>query len=152
DPSRTLIGLGDDADTNTTGFQLRTFGTANGELTMELALMGGAMPQTTGPQTPTNDSLLHDFTIPATGTTTYTVVLTAKDGAGNSCIAMRPVDSDFVGPVATITSPTDAGSPYSSFSIPVSVSVTDQGNHAEMQDVTCTSTLGNIGGPFKVMN
>lgn len=152
DPSVTLIGPADDADTNAPGFQLRTFGTATGELTLELALTGGATPQMTGPQPPTNDSLLKDFTIPATGTTTYTAVLTARDGAGNSCIAMRPVDTDFVAPVVTITSPTAAGSPYAMFMIPVTATVTDVGNHVNGQGMRCTSNGGNIGGPFPIAN
>jgi large repetitive protein len=147
-----LVGPAQDDDPLTPGFQIRVQGTGGGAATFELTLMGGAMPQTSGAQSPMNDTLLHDFTIPAAGATVYMVQLIARDSAGNTCAAGQSVETDFVPPVVTITSPTQAGSPYAMFMIPVTAMVTDQGNHANGQNMVCTSSLGNIGGPFPVMN
>ncbi len=152
EPSVTLIGPADDADTTTPGFQLRTFGTSMGATKIELSLTGGAAPQMTGMQPPMNDGLLHDFTIPATGTATYSVVVTASDNAGNTCSAPRQVEVDFVGPVVNITSPADGGT-YNMFTIPVTATVNDGASpHLMGVDMQCTSNPPGIGGPFPISN
>ena len=152
-PTVMVIGPNDDADTTKPGYQLRAIGTATGETTIELKLSGGSSNQTSMPQSmPPNDTLLFDFDIPTTGDTTYTITVVATDDFGNTCTANRTIEADFVAPVLTITSPSAANSPYSSFTIPVTLTATDVGNHVEGQNVICMDPLGGPGGTLKVVN
>ncbi|MBL8954296.1 MAG: hypothetical protein JNK82_26190 [Myxococcaceae bacterium] len=151
DPSVAIIGPANDADPNAAGYQLRTFGTAMdaNPIEIELSLTGGATPQTTGFQPPMNGGLLRDFTIPAAGAVLYTVVMSVRDEAGNTCAATRPVRSDFVAPVVTITAPANGGT-FNMFTMQVTANVTDEGMNVEDSQMVCTSNNGSIGGPFDV--
>lgn len=128
-PMKTALGPSDDPDMATAGFQLRATASATGALTIEVRITGtqgdgGMVSLTTGPQTPMNGMISRDFTVAAAGSTTYTVAVDARDGAGNSCTASRQVQVDYDAPAITITSPTMAGSPYtSSYVIPVTANI-----------------------------
>lgn len=128
-PMKTTVGPVDDPDL-ATGFQLRSQASITGSLTVELRVTGtqadgGMLALTTGAQPqPMNGMVSNDFTVPATGTTSYTVSVEARDGAGNTCTAMRQVLVDYDAPTAIITSPNMAGSPYTaSFVLPITANI-----------------------------
>jgi hypothetical protein len=145
-PAKMVLGPNDDVSLDP-GFQLRTLATSSGATSMTLKLTGGATPQTFGPQAPdANGQIANDFTVPASGSVSYTVEVDVLDDAGNSCTAMRPVLVKFDAPVVTITSPTDGGSPYNTLMIPLKANVTG----GEGGTVHFSSSLSGDLGTFTV--
>ncbi|MBX7097497.1 MAG: FG-GAP-like repeat-containing protein [Myxococcaceae bacterium] len=126
-PTKAVLGPADDADPAKAKFQLRTAATVGSSTkTVELKLIGGA-GATSGMKTPVAGGLSFDFDVDATGETAYTVQVEALDELGNKCTATKMVTADFKPPTVTITSPTAAGSPYTTSTISVSANVNEGG-------------------------
>ncbi len=130
-PTKSVLGLGDDSDSNTAGFQVSVSGITNNKATdIELNLTGtlndgGAYAQTTGFQAVSAGGLASSFTVDAAGTTDYSVSVVAKDSAGNLCQASQAFTADFDAPLITILSP-DAGDVFNTFDVPVVAFVQDR--------------------------
>ena len=126
-PNRTQLGIADDADMATAGYQLRTSVNTSADVTsstgVSIALTGGSGP-TSSAGAPTAGAYTHDFTVSSAGAVTYTVTPTCTDDAGNVTTgAAFMVTVDNVAPTCMITAPT-AGS-YSNPAITTTISTTN---------------------------
>ncbi len=128
-------GLADDADSATAGFQIRATATRTAGMAQTARFRLGNETRTIDLNAMANASA--DFTVPATGTQSYPIILEGTDSNGNPCIVTngtRTVPVDFDPPVVTITSPTASadGGPVAvnRSSLDVTVSVTGGGQTA----------------------
>ncbi len=121
-PTRTAFGVADDAS-GAAGFQLRaTINTdadvGAGGVRMEVTPVGGAVDLTPSGLVATNE-----FTLPATGTVTYTLTITAVDTSGNrSSPVVRTFTVDLEPPAVDLVTPT-ANTVYTSTDLPIRVHV-----------------------------
>jgi hypothetical protein len=120
------FGPSADQAPNTPGFQMRVTGTTAPNSTAQFAITGQGAPVTAVPNA--TGEVSADFTLPATGTTTYTVTLTCRSAVGNTATATGMFVVDLEPPVVTITSPTssDGGNPLVTRS-PLAVQVSAAG-------------------------
>lgn len=150
-PMKAVVGPNDDAD-SVPGYQLRASGTGSAtSASIELTLSGGATPQTSGEKPLVSGGNSSDFTIPATGSTTYTVTVIARDAQGNECRSTKMVTVDFEPPVCSITSPTAAGSPYAAYNIPLSATSVG-GNGGTVAFSTDLPQVRDLSSPLAVTN
>jgi hypothetical protein len=121
-PTRTSLGSSDDAS-GAAGYQLRVSVQTDadvgaGGVRMELTPSGGAVDLT-----PSALVATHEYTLPATGTVTYTLTLTATDSSGNrSSPLVRNITVDLEAPTVDLVTPL-AGTVYNGTDIPVRVTV-----------------------------
>ncbi len=121
-PARTAFGIADDASA-AAGFQVRaTVNTdadvATNGVRMELTPAGGTVDLT-----PSGLVATHEFTLPATGTVTYTLTITAVDTSGNrSAPVVRTLTVDLEAPTVDMVTPA-ANTVYTSTDLPVRVNV-----------------------------
>lgn len=104
-------GPNDDASTTTANHQLRATGDVGAGVVSATFRLGTGNPVTV---TPSMGSVSNDFTVPASGTTTYALELSCTDSAGNTGRSTMMVVVDYDAPSVIITSPalqSDGGAP-----------------------------------------
>jgi large repetitive protein len=129
-PSVAQLGIADDADGVTAGYQVRVGGTVppdvvgNSVLLEMVPASGTAQTQNV---TPGAGTASHNFTVPGTGEVDYTARCTATDESGNvGGVATRAVRVDLVAPGCTLTAPNAGASPYtSSYTITTTATITN---------------------------
>ncbi len=119
---KALVGPNDDANTTVAGYQVRATGNASAKA--KFIALKISTPESTGSKSFTGAAFVADFLVPASGTQVYTFTVEATDSSGNVCTATTPITVDFEAPTLAITSPTMAGSPYSTFNIPLTATTT----------------------------
>jgi hypothetical protein len=142
-PTRTAFGIADDASA-AAGFQVRaTVNTdadvSTGGVHMEVTPAGGAVDLTPSGLVATNE-----FTLPATGTVTYTLTITAVDTSGNrSAPVVRTFTVDLDPPTVDLVTPA-ANTVYTTTDLPVRVDVGGG-------DVTTVRILTQVGAASPVV-
>lgn len=131
----------DDADRQTAGYQLRATAQVNSGAVDRAEIVGGG---TTRAITFSGGMASADFTVPATGTQNFDVVLSGFDAAGNRCTVVngtRTVPLDFEAPTVSITSPAD-GATVTTTSATLTVAVGGAANGA-----MCQVFVNGVDGP-----
>ncbi|MFT3841451.1 MAG: VCBS repeat-containing protein [Myxococcaceae bacterium] len=142
----TVLGPKADADTSKAGFQLAVSASVNAAaVTTKITVSGGATLDS-GALTANNNQVATNFDLPATGTTAYTITETSTDANGNSCTKSVDVSVDYDAPTVTLTSPTQAGSPYTNYNVPFAVTVND--TNSNCGQVVFSTTQGNTTKNF----
>ncbi|MFL5350864.1 MAG: Ig-like domain repeat protein [Hyalangium sp.] len=122
-PTRTALGIADDASSSTAGFQLPVSVNTDsdvgaGGVHMDLSPSGGSVDVT-----PLGVAASNVFTLPASGTVTYTLTIIATDSSGNrSAPLVRTLTVDLQAPTVALVTPT-ANTVYASTDLPVQVNV-----------------------------
>lgn len=131
----------DDADRQTAGYQLRATAQVNSGAVDRAEIVGGG---TTRAITFSGGMASADFTVPATGTQNFDVVLSGFDAAGNRCTVVngtRTVPLDFEAPTVSITSPAD-GATVTTTSATLTVAVGGAAN-----GTMCQVFVNGVDGP-----
>jgi hypothetical protein len=121
-PTRAALGLADDAS-GAAGFQLRVSVQTDsdvgaGGVRLELTPSGGVVDLT-----PTALVATHDYTLPAAGTVTYTLTITATDTSGNRTTPLvRTITVDLEAPTVDLVTPME-NTVYNGTDISVRVNV-----------------------------
>lgn len=138
-PLKLQLGIADDADGLIAGYQVRVTGSTQTDVVANGVLMVLTPPGAPGVTlSPTGGAATNDFTVPGTGTTSYSIAVTPTDAAGNvGPTASKTVTVDLDPPTIALVSPNSAGSPYGTYSIPVTVNV----GGAEGRQVTISTKL-----------
>ncbi|MBU8896139.1 FG-GAP repeat protein [Corallococcus sp. M34] len=117
------LGPAQDADPTASGYQLRVSMLTSADVGADGVLFTLEPGLTPVSLTPSGRAVTHDFTVPASGTQTYTLTVTARDTAGNPSAAVtRTVTVDLEAPVLSLESPTP-GQQSDSALVPVRVAV-----------------------------
>lgn len=149
--TKLLNGPNDDADGNTPGFQLAATATISPDaVSATFSIASGA----TSPSLPNNPThqVVHDFTLPGTGDTTYAITVDCVDAVGNHGTDTKLVRLDFVPCQLSVTSP-DAGETITSTPIPFVVAYADAvglrnaSASRSLPDGGSSSALGSLSNP-----
>lgn len=129
-PTKSNLGPSDDADAVTAGYQLHVEGSAQADLaSMSFQATSTATGTVSGSATVAQGATLAstDLTVASSGTNQYTISVTATDRSGNTSTAVtKQVVVDFDAPTPTIQNPNTAGSPYTQYTLPTTVSVPNE--------------------------
>ncbi|MDC0709910.1 VCBS repeat-containing protein [Stigmatella sp. ncwal1] len=135
-PTRTEFGLADDGST-AVGFQLRAAINTSADVGaggVRMLLSPGGNPVSL---TPSELVATHEFTVPGTGKTEYTLSVVAVDTSGNETSVVRTLTVDLEAPTVTLVAPA-ASAVYDNTDIPVQVNVAGG-------DVSTVSILSQVG-------
>lgn len=120
-PTKSNLGPADDANPTAAGFQIRTDCVSQADIGT-VSFRANSDPAVAGMISGTVASA--ELTVPASGTTQYTLSATPTDLSGNvGLAATKVVTVDFDPPTMTINSPTNAGGPYTEYTIATQVTV-----------------------------
>ncbi|ADO74340.1 uncharacterized protein STAUR_6583 [Stigmatella aurantiaca DW4/3-1] len=135
-PTRAEFGLADDSSP-ANGFQLRAVVNTSADVGtggVRMWLSPGGSPVSL---TPAELVATHEFTVPGTGKTEYTLSLVAVDTSGNETSVVRTLTVDLDAPTVALVAPA-AGAVYNNTDIPVQVNVGGD-------DVSTVSILSQVG-------
>ena len=125
-PTKTTLGIADDASTTTSGYQLDVRALTATDVKTDgvtITLSGTTAPS---PFTPdASGTVSTRFTLPDAGTTPHTLTITATDESGNigtSATTSLTIDRD--APTIALQAPLASGGPYGSFALQTTVAVT----------------------------
>ncbi len=125
-PTKTMLGIADDASSTTSGYQLDVRALTATDVKTDgvtITLSGTTNPS---PFTPdASGTVSTRFTLPDTGTTQHTVTVTATDESGNAgAPATTTLTIDRDAPTIVLQAPLASGGPYGSFALPTTAEVT----------------------------